>query len=102
MLLSWNEITSRAIAFSREWTTRPLPAKGAPCTYVTYNTGKRDVEDMRLMSACAHFIIANSTFSWWAAWLGANPAKQVICPRQWYVDPGRSTRDLRPEGWRTV
>ena len=47
-------------------------------------------EEFMLMSLCDHHIIANSTFSWWAAHLGYHPAKRVISPRDWYVDPERS------------
>lgn len=47
-------------------------------------------EDFMLMALCDHHIIANSTFSWWAAHLGYRPGKRVIAPRDWYVDPERS------------
>jgi hypothetical protein len=70
-----------------------------PSTLVTHNTGKQDHEDLRLMSRGKHFIIANSSFSWWGAWLGAHPGKQIIAPRQWFQDSPISTEDLVPPTW---
>jgi hypothetical protein len=43
------------------------------------------LHDLRLMSLAGHHIIANSTYSWWAAWLGDKPGQQVIMPQQWYA-----------------
>ena len=59
-----------------------------PCetVYVTHNVGRRNHEDLRLMMACRHFVIANSTFSWWGAWLSAAPDKIVVAPRRWSID----------------
>jgi hypothetical protein len=70
-----------------------------PTTFVTHNDAAKNYEDLRLMSMCKHHIIANSSFSWWGAWLNANPNKIVLAPRRWFNDPGIDTRDLLPDGW---
>ena len=71
-----------------------------PDTYIDWNADKPQ-EDMRLMSLCKHHIIANSTFSWWGAWLSQNPNKIVIGPKKWFnqVKPNVHTRDVMPESW---
>ena len=61
-------------------TKLPLPADRF--TLVSHNPGDEAAHaDMWLMSQCQHFVIANSTFSWWSAWLAANPEKLVVAPR---------------------
>jgi hypothetical protein len=53
---------------------------------------------MRLMSMCRHHIIANSSFSWWGAWLNPGPEKIVIAPRRWFAN-GADVADLLPKNW---
>ncbi len=73
---------------------------GHPHTFITSeNAGNNDREHLMLMTSAKHFIIANSTYSWWAAWLSTNPDKVVIGPKQWASDPNKNTSDVMPETW---
>jgi Glycosyl transferase family 11 len=71
----------------------------SPATFVDLNGPDKAYEDMRLMSLCKHHIIANSSFSWWGAWLSNNPDKIVIAPRQWFRNSETKTDDLLPKEW---
>ncbi len=64
-----------------EWVKQNLKISNS--TYINNNQLKRSYVDMYLMSICKHNIIANSTFSWWAAWLNNNKDKIVIMPNKW-------------------
>lgn len=75
---------------------------GKDTVYVDNNKGPKSFEDMRLMSNCKHHIIANSSFSWWGAWLNPRKDKIVIAPKKWFNDPTVSTRDLIPEKWQKI
>lgn len=72
-----------------------------PCYYLDHNQGAESYNDMRLMSLCQHHIIANSSFSWWGAWLNPNTSKIVIAPKQWFAD-NKNTSDLLPRTWITL
>ncbi len=66
--------------------------------YMDQNGPDEDYEDLRLMMQCKHFIIANSSFSWWGAWLGNYEDKIVVCPRLWFNDSDLKS-DIIPESW---
>ncbi|MCK9351778.1 MAG: alpha-1,2-fucosyltransferase [Candidatus Pacebacteria bacterium] len=69
-----------------------------PATYVSAEHFT-DYQELTLMSACRHNITANSTFSWWGAWLNKNPEKIVITPGKWLVTDSNYENDLLPEEW---
>jgi hypothetical protein len=93
-----------------EWCRQNLDLQH-PHHFVEYRPGVSEAANMLVtMSHCRHFIISNSTFSWWAAWLGAAPDRIVIAPAGWFPHErsaahqaehprGHSSKDLVPNGW---
>lgn len=69
-----------------------------PTHYVDHNPSEKAFQDLRLMSMCRHHILANSSFSWWGAWLARDTGGMVIAPERWYA-VGRPTPDLIPSRW---
>jgi hypothetical protein len=80
------------------WARANLPQKW-PRVFVEPDSDGKDFEDMHLMANCRHHIIANSTFSWWGAWLNASPDKKVIAPAVWFARPTIDTSDIVPSRW---
>ena len=66
---------------------------------VSGNIAQTHYEDLFLMSHCRHNIIANSSFSWWGAWLNSYPGKIVIAPKKWFDKGFKDTQDVIPQEW---
>lgn len=87
---------------------------GDSAVFVDWNSGADSHKDLVMMSCCSHNVIANSTFSWWGAWLNKNPSKIIVAPRKWFnleyytgatpVYPARhyNTVDLIPPAWKRM
>jgi hypothetical protein len=73
-----------------------------PCTFVDYRyKGEKFASYFQLMIACKHFIIPNSTFAWWAAWLSESNETIVITPRKWFANEVMQAQaiDIIPDRW---
>lgn len=88
-------IFSDDIAWCREQFKFPCPV-----TFVDHNDGLDAHEDVWLMSRCRHHVIANSTFSWWGAWLREDESGDVYAPRVWFTDPTMDDSAIIPANWR--
>lgn len=74
--------------------TLPFPCTRVHCT---------PHEDLHLMSLCKGAILANSSFSWWGAWLGADKTGgKVIAPKQWFAHGNSDAQDIVPERWTQI
>lgn len=81
-----------------QWTRQNI-CPDLDVVYVDHNGPNHGYEDMRLMSLCHHNITANSSFSWWGAWLNRHEDKIVCCPAKWYNDQTRANADIFANGW---
>jgi len=64
--------------------------------------GNSDIIDLYLMSLCKDNIVANSSFSWWAAWLNRNGKKRVLAPQTWFGPSGPRAHDIIPDSWEVL
>lgn len=67
--------------------------------FVDFNDALTGFEDLKLMSHCQHNIVANSSFSWWSAWINTNPDKIVIAPKKWFNGDQYDYTDVVPKSW---
>jgi hypothetical protein len=81
-----------------EFARANLPV-GLKAVFVDHNDDVTAHEDLRLISCCRHHIMANSTFSWWGAWLNPRKDKVVLAPRQWHLRAGTYYPGLMPPSW---
>ena len=93
-------VNFKVFAFSDdpEWVSSNLKLP-VDIYFVKNNASEYNYEDLRLMSECNHNIIANSSFSWWGAWLNTNHNKTVITPSKWYADKFTKNADITPSNW---
>ena len=78
------------------WVRENLDLSQTEHVFIDWNKGADSFRDMQLMSLCKNNIIANSSFSWWGAWLNNNPDKIVIAPGTWYKN---ETKEDYPNGF---
>ena len=79
-----------------QWTKKNLKIKH-PITFVSINHPKKAYKDLWLMANCKFFIIANSSFSWWGAWLSTNSNKIICAPKKWFNSTGEG--HIVPKSW---
>ncbi len=82
----------------REWATANLRLP-IPTTVVDVNPPDRGYRDMQLMARCRHHVLANSSFSWWGAWLDPSPDKIVVAPHRWFAVADAESEDRLPQAW---
>jgi len=84
-----------------DWCVKNLEFR-SKTTFVTHDyKGEKFGDYLQLMTKCKHFVIPNSSFGWWAAWLNRNSDKIVIAPKRWFADDKlqNQTQDLIPDTW---
>jgi hypothetical protein len=102
-LLDTEEARRRAhvVVFSDEpdW-VRDNFDSGLPTSFQSNPDPLRPFEDIQLMKECDHLVMANSSFSWWGAWLGARPGRKVVAPKQWFrAGDTKIVTDLYDPSW---
>lgn len=87
-----------------EWVRDNLNVGSLPHLFIDWNRGEESYIDMQLMSLCKHNITANSSFSWWGAWLNNNEKKIVIAPSMWYKNQVgvKDAEEFLADGWTMI
>jgi len=95
----YNTFTLLFFSDDSDWVKEQFEYLPYPKIFIDHNKNENSWKDMFLMSSCNHNIIANSSFSWWAAWLNENLDKTVIAPKKWFEAKDLDTKTLLPEEW---
>ena len=92
---------ARFFVFSddQDWVKRELGPLLQPATFIEHNRGADSWQDMYLMSLCRHAIVANSSFSWWGAWLNPEADRVVIAPKRWFANQVTLNEKIIPARW---
>jgi hypothetical protein len=97
----FGELNLFVFSDDQDWVKKEFKTRHT-MTFVDHNDGATAHEDLRLMAACAHNIIANSSLSWWGAYLNTNKNKQVFVPEVWNTTLKVADTELIPPEWITV
>lgn len=81
------------------WARQNLRFGAAASSFIDHNTGANSHKDLFLMSRCQHHVVANSSFSWWGAWLNPSAHKLVVAPREWLAFLSVQATDVVPASW---
>jgi hypothetical protein len=81
------------------WVSEEFRRRGIAAIPVDHNDSEHGYEDIEIMRHCSHFVIANSSFSWWGAWLSQARSKWVVAPKNWFRDAQMNSADLIPLDW---
>lgn len=85
-----------------QWTKDNLPYQDRITFVESLEEGDAVIQELELMTHCQHHLTANSSLSWWAAWLAKNESGLVICPSHWTVDLSMNWNDLLPAHWQRI
>jgi hypothetical protein len=103
-IISENNIIEKIYVFSDdiEWCKENIQFPIETMYVDRLFAGERGVGHFWLMTQCNHFIIPNSTFSWWAAWLSERAGKQVVAPKKWLANDYFNYKDMYPSDWVSI
>lgn len=102
MGLPKQDIVLHVFSDDADWARQEISSLHPDCRIIRGNEGANSYKDMYLMSKCDHHIIANSSFSWWGAWLNQSPKKKVVAPKRWFLDPALNSDQIIPAAWERV
>jgi len=84
------------------WARQHIQPLSTKTVFVNHNQGKTAFRDMQLLALCDAIITANSSFSWWAAWLNSKSHKRIIAPNKWFSQDRMSSENILPPTWEAM